>query len=278
MKEIALVLGGGGARGLAHVHVFQAFDDLGLRPAVIAGSSIGAIMGAGYAAGMTAGEIRDHAVATFGNRSQVLSRLWRLRPDDFRSFIRNAPRLGELNAQRILQAFLPDRLPDSFEELQIPLKVTATDFYGNSLTVIETGPLLPGIAASAAIPAIFRPEIVAGRFHVDGGIANPVPFDLVAGPDRIVVAVDVIGSPQGDVTKMPSRMEAAFGASQLMMQSILNLKLKLHSPDLLVRPPVSEYRVLDFLHAEAIIERTAPVREEVRAGLEKLLQSEQLAG
>ncbi|MEZ5801714.1 MAG: patatin-like phospholipase family protein [Nitratireductor sp.] len=62
MKEVALVLGGGGARGLAHIHVLEAFDDLGVKPAIIAGSSIGAIMGAGYAAGMSSAEIREFSL------------------------------------------------------------------------------------------------------------------------------------------------------------------------------------------------------------------------
>lgn len=273
MKEVALVLGGGGARGMAHVHALQALDDLGVRPSVIAGSSIGAIMGAGYAAGMTGAEISDYAISAFGNSSQVMSRLWRLRPENFRSFIKHTPRFGELNAQRVLQAFLPATLPATFGELEIPLKVTATDFYGSALTVIEQGELLPAIAASAAIPAIFRPEIVNGRYHIDGGIANPVPFDLVADPDRIIVAIDVVGAPQGDNSKIPSRMEAAFGASQLMMQSMIQLKLQIHQPDLLVRPEVNDFRVLDFLHTEAIIERTKATRAEVRYRLERLLNA-----
>ena len=276
MKEIALVLGGGGARGLAHVHVLEAFDDLGVRPCVIAGSSIGAVIGAGYAAGMAGTEIRDHIIRVFSDRGEVMSRLWRLRPDNIRSVFTEAfQRFGELNAQRVLRAFLPEGIPERFDELQIPLKVTATDYYGNSSTVIDNGELIPAIAASIAIPAVFKPEIVGGRVHVDGGIANPVAFDLVEAPDRIVVAVDVIGVPQGDdPSRIPSRVEAAFGASQLLMQSLIRMKLKLHTPDLLVRPAVDEFRVLDFLRAQTIIDHTRPTRTEMRAQLERLLDAD----
>ncbi len=272
MKDVALVLGGGGARGLAHVHVLQAFDDLGIRPVVIAGSSIGAIMGAAYASGMSAREIEEHCLNVFGNRTEVMSRLWKLRPQTLRSmFLEVLPRLGELNIESVLRAFLPPDFPGTFAQLQIPLKLTATDFFGNSLTVIEDGDLLLAMAASAAIPAIFRPVMINGRVHIDGGIANPVAFDLVEAPNRIVVAVDVVGMPQGDGFTPPKRIEAAFGASQLMMQSLIEMKLRLHKPDILIRPEANEFRVLDFLHARKIIERTRGTREETRQKLDAVL-------
>jgi NTE family protein len=198
-----------------------------------------------------------------------------LRPGSIRAaFTETFQRFGELNAQKVLKAFMPEQIPGTFEELAIPLKTTSTDFYGNSMTVIDSGPLLPAIAASIAIPAIFKPEIVNGRVHIDGGIANPVAFDLVEAPGRIVVAVDVIGAPRGDdPSRIPSRMETAFGASQLLMHSVIRMKLQLHKPDLLVRPAVSQFRVLDFLHARAIIEHTTPTRVEARTKLARLLET-----
>ncbi|MGI9399823.1 MAG: patatin-like phospholipase family protein [Rhizobiaceae bacterium] len=273
MKEVALALGGGGARGIAHIQVLEALDDLQIRPVEIAGSSIGAIMGAGYAAGMSGAEMREYVIETFTNNAQVMSRLWRLRPDTLRDMFSQVPRIGELNAQKVLRAFLPHRIPETFEELEIPLKVTATDYYGCTLTVIEEGGLWPAIAASSAIPAVFRPEMINGRVHVDGGISNPVAFDLLEKRDRIVVAVDVVAAPKGEATRIPSRLEAAFGASQLMMQALTSFKLKLHQPDLLVRPAVEQFKVLDFLHAKEILEATSPTRSEVRTKLERILSS-----
>lgn len=274
MKEVALALGGGGARGIAHIQVLEAFDDLGIRPVVIAGSSIGAIMGAGYAAGMSGREIREYVIRTFTNRAQVMTRMWRLRPDTLRDMFSRVPRIGELNAQKVLRAFMPHTIPETFAELKIPLKVTATDYYGCSLTVIEEGVLWPAIAASAAIPAVFRPEMINGRVHIDGGISNPVAFDLLEKKDRIVVAVDVVAAPRGEPTKIPSRIEAAFGSSQLMMQSLTNFKLRFHQPDLLIRPAVEEFRVLDFLHAKEILEATESTRLEVCTKLERILNTE----
>ncbi|MCU0789872.1 MAG: patatin-like phospholipase family protein, partial [Nitratireductor sp.] len=235
MKEVALVLGGGGARGIAHIHVLRAFDDLGIKPCVIAGTSIGSVMGAGYAAGMSGDEIADYAVQTFSKRAEVMGRLWRLRPESFGAAIfGGTARMGEFNAQKVVRAFLPQSIPERFEDLAIPLKVTATDFFASTLTVLEKGDLVQAIAASSALPVLFRPEIIDGRVHVDGGFANPVPFDIVTAPGRLVVAVDVVGMPRGRDRNMPTRVEAAFGASQLLMHSITRLMLDKHKPDLLI--------------------------------------------
>ena len=273
MTEVALALGGGGARGLAHIHVLEAPDELGIRPVAIAGSSIGAIMGAGYASGMTGGQIRKYALKTLGNRTQVMSRLWQLRPDNFRGFFSSVQRFGELNGRKALRAFLPDTIPDSFSQLQIPLKITATDFFAAELKVLDEGDLWQAMAASAAIPSIFRPEIVDGRYMIDGGIINPVPFELVEAPGRIVIAVDVVGKPRGSDDRMPTRVESLFGASQLMMHAATQLKLRLHRPAIFIRPRINEFRVMDFLRAEAILERSKETRVEVRTKLEGLLRA-----
>src|SRR6056297_2563468 len=108
MTDIALVLGGGGARGLAHIHVLEAFDDLGIKPAVMAGSSIGAVMCAGYASGLSAAEIREFSISTFSNPREVMARLWQLRPATWQSLFKESlPRFGEMNALRVMETFLP---------------------------------------------------------------------------------------------------------------------------------------------------------------------------
>ena len=274
MTKLALVLGGGGARGIAHVHVLEALDDLGLRPDIITGASIGSIIGAGYASGMSGAEIGEYFVKTFSDPKEVAMRMWQLRPDSIRSiFTETLPRFGELNAQKVMRAFLPSGLPETFDALDIPLKVVAADFYGNRQVVIDSGKLIPALAASAAIPVIFKAEVLNGTVLVDGGIVNPVPFDLVSTLDHIVLAVDVVGIPVDKGSEIPSRISAGFGASQLLMQSITNLKLEHHRPDIFIRPEVSEFRVLDFLKADQILERTKGTRQEVRTKLERILNA-----
>jgi NTE family protein len=270
--SFGIAFGGGGARGLAHIHVIEALDELGIEPAAIAGSSIGAIMGAGMAAGMKGREIHEYARAILGTRAQVASRMWRARPGTFAEAMEGGLRVSQFNVERILKAFLPEAVPETFAELKIPLKVTATDFFGHQLAVFSEGDLHSALAASAAIPAVFRPVTRDGRILIDGGIYNPVPFDLIEHDADIIIAIDVVGAPTDDERKRPTSVDLMFGATQLMMQSIIANKLQQCRPDILIRPPVSRFRVLDFLKIDAVMAETAAVKDEVKRAVEAALQ------
>ena len=264
----AVAFGGGGARGLAHIHVIEALDDLGIRPVAISGSSIGAIMGAGMAAGMSGRDVRQHADSVLADRAEAATRMWRARPGSFAEMVAGGIRIGQFNVERILRAFLPAAIPDRFEGLQIPLLVTATDFYRHGETVLESGDLYQALAASAAIPALFRPVVHDGRILVDGGISNPVPFDLLEGKADIVVAIDVVGAPVGEPHGRPNALDLMFGASQIMMQSIITLKLQRARPQILLRPPVSHFRVLDFLKVDRVMAETESIKDELKRAVE----------
>lgn len=273
-RRIGVALGGGGARGLAHIHVLAAFDDLGLKPAHIAGSSIGAIMGAAYASGMSGAEIHAFALQSFASPRALAARIWATRPPNFREFWADGGfRLGQLNARRVLDAFLPAGIAERFEDLSIPLTVMATDFYAKRELAIRTGDLASALAASAALPAVFRPVRRDGLVLLDGGIYSPLPFDQLRDVCDIVLAVDVNGGPEGDVGKLPSPIEAMIGASQLMQQSLVETKLLIDPPDVLFRPPVARYGVLEFLKTRTILAETASLREEVKQSLGRLLDS-----
>jgi NTE family protein len=268
-----IAFGGGGARGLAHIHVIEALDELGIRPVAIAGSSIGAIMGAGMAAGLTGRDIREHAHSILTRRAEVASRMWRARPGTVAEMMEGGFRVGQFNVERILNAFLPDAVPDTFAELEIPLKVTATDFFGHRLVVIEGGDLHSALAASAAIPAMFRPVVRDGRVLIDGGIYNPVPFDLIDHKADITIAIDVVGAPTDTERKRPTTVDLMYGATQLMMQSIIASKLAQCRPDILIRPPVSRFRVLDFMKVDAVLAETASVKDEVKRAIETAIEA-----
>ncbi|MBL8582003.1 MAG: patatin-like phospholipase family protein [Rhizobiaceae bacterium] len=267
MPTVALALGGGGARGLAHIHVLDALDELGVRPVAVAGSSIGALIGAGMAAGMSGRDIYGHAKEVLGRRTEVASRIWRARPDSFAQMMAGGFRIGQFDVERILRAFLPD-LPATFEGLQVPLMVTATDYFGHKLAILHDGDLYSALAASAAIPALFKPVSRNGVVYIDGGIYNPVPFDLVLGRADITVAVDVVGAPERMEARAPGGIDLMFGATQLMMQSIIAGKLVQSQPDVLLRPPVSRFRVLDFLKLDSVMSETAAVKEETKRALD----------
>ncbi len=274
MTAVALALGGGGARGIAHIHVLEAFDDLGVKPVAIAGSSIGSMMGAGYAAGMSGRDVREYAVATLSRASEIASRLWGVRAGGLRDlFGSGGPRIGEFDIHAVMKAFLPEAVPATFGELEIPLKVVVADFYAIEQRVIDAGDLTSALAASAAIPVLFHPQVIDERVMVDGGLINPVPFDVVADEADVVVAVDVVGAPTGANPAIPKRVELAFGTMQMLMQTITNLKLETYQPDLLIRPAVSEYRVLEFHKVEEILRTTEATRNETKRRLERLLEA-----
>jgi NTE family protein len=266
--SVALALGGGGARGLAHIHVIETLDELGITPVAISGSSIGAIMGAAVAAGMTGGEIRDYAAQLLSSKAEVASRVWRAQPMKLAKLMDNGFHLGGFNAEAILHEFLPGDIPETFAQLRIPLHVTGTDFYGHKLAVLNSGDLVSAIAGSIALPAVFRPVQREGITLIDGGLYNPVPYDVLEGMADIIVAVDVVGVPGPSNRAMPTTMEVLFGTSQLMMHSIMEMKLQSSQPDILLRPTVGQFRVLDFLRMETIMQQTAPIRDELKRELD----------
>jgi NTE family protein len=267
-----VAFGGGGARGLAHIHIIEALDELGIRPVAIAGSSIGAIMGAGMASGMTGAEIHAYARSILGSRAEVATRMWRSRPGTIAEAMQSGIRVSQFNIERILKAFLPEAIPETFAGLKIPLKVTATDYFGHKLAVLEEGDLHLALAASAAIPAVFRPVTHEERVLIDGGIYNPVPFDLIEKEADIIIAVDVVGAPSEAERKHPTTVDLMYGASQLMMQSIIANKLRQHPPDILIRPNVSKYRVLEFLKIEALMAETVEIKDELKRAVEKAVE------
>jgi NTE family protein len=263
--RIGLALGGGGARGIAHLHVLQALDDLGLRPAHVAGSSIGALIGAGCASGMRAREITAHVLDALATPRIAAGRLWHSRPASLAEFLADGGlRIGQLNAERLVTAFLPARVPSRIEDMPIRLSVMATSFFEGEELSIETGDTASAVGASIAIPSLFRPVRRGGRVLVDGGIANPLPFDVVARTCDFVIACDVTGGPEPGAAPMPTPLEAMIGASQIMMSAVIRAKLTSGAPDIFLQPPVSRYRVLDFLRARTILAETEPLREEAR--------------
>lgn len=270
--SFALALGGGGARGLAHIHVIEALDELGIRPTAIAGSSIGAIMGAALASGMAGRDIHAYARSVLGKPTEVASRMWQSRPG-LRDAVKRGVRFTQFDVERVLAAFLPAELPETFAELKIPLTVTATDYFGHCLHTIRDGHLASALAASAAIPAVFQPVRRDGRLLIDGGIYNPVPFDLLRGTADIVIAIDVVGAPFEGLRAKPSAIDLMYGCSQLMMQSIIASKLEHERPDILLRPPVSRFRVLDFLKIDAVMAETVSIRDDLKRAIEEAVEA-----
>ncbi|MBZ8133471.1 patatin-like phospholipase family protein [Afifella sp. IM 167] len=272
--NIGLVLGGGGARGMAHILVCEVFDELGVKPAQIAGTSIGAIIGLGYASGMSGREMREASLEFFAQKREIYSRLWQARPIGVGDIFRGRLLQAQFDPLRVLDMFVPgiERTPETFEELAIPLKVVSCDFYGWCETIMDHGPIRPAVAASIAIPSVFKPVLINGRLQIDGGAVNPLPIDLCLEQD-LIIASDVAGGPTGDADKTPGLLETIIGTAQISMQAVQAEKLKRRKPDILFRPAINDFFVLDFLKTDQILAMNEPLKDDLKRRMEHMVDS-----
>jgi NTE family protein len=271
-KTFALALGGGGARGIAHIAVLEALDELGQKPVAIAGTSIGSLIGAAYASGMSGKDIRRFVVALAHDRSQVFRKLIATRAGTFANLFNIGFGSATLvDAEKFCEQFLPDQVPDDFSALEIPLTVIATDLYRRKQAVFSSGPLKPALAASIALPTVMRPVVVDDRVLIDGGATNPLPFDQLRERADVVIAVDISGEPVEERHDIPNPWECLLNTVLVMGNAITAEKVKHGAPDLMVRPKVGAFRATDFLQASAILRASEPAKAEVKEKLKALL-------
>jgi NTE family protein len=270
-RRIGLALGAGGAKGIAHVLALEAFDQAGLRPHAIAGSSIGAIIGAVYAAGYSAKAIRNHLLGLFRDRPDVMARVFRARAGSFSDIFSGA--LGaaiQMDGEALLREFWPPSMPERFSDLRIPFVAVSTDYHGRKAATHAEGFLRRAVAASLAVPGLVRPVEIDKRLHIDGVVANPLPFDVLPPDCDVIIAIDVVGGPEpSDALVYPTALEATLGAFQIMQARIVDAKIatagdKLH----VVRPAITQFASLDFFAARRILQAAEPIRAKVAAILE----------
>lgn len=265
--NIGLALGGGAARGLAHIAIMESMDDLGVKPHVIAGTSIGAYIGSGYAAGLTGLQIREHALATLGSTRAIMARLWRLRARNFGDLVTSFTSM-QMESENVLRAFMPDEVPETFEELKIPLHVTSTDYYAWQEILYSSGALLPALAASIAIPNVFKPVIFRDRLMIDGGAVNPLPMNHATHETDILIAVDVNGAPQpSHHLDIPTSVELNMTAAQILMNSVIAHKLAVHRPQIYVKPKLDDLGAFDFHKARYILKMGDKEKDEFKRKL-----------
>ncbi|HMM45726.1 MAG TPA: patatin-like phospholipase family protein [Candidatus Macondimonas sp.] len=293
--RVGLALGSGSARGLAHVGVLRALDEAGIKVDFIAGTSMGAVIGAIYATGKLDGLTE--------------------RNFDWKSIVSLLdpvfPRSGLIDGQKIID-FVRAHVPAArIEDLPIPFQTVATDIMTGEQVALGTGDLIEAVRASISVPGIFTPVRSNGRILVDGGLVNPVPVSVVRamGADR-VIAVDLNHDIVARRTSYPQRRVEALSPNPTMARLLANLQamgspvlaqfeawlhqeplpgifdvllasiyimqarvtqasLRQDRPDILIRPPLGSVRFMEFDRAEEIVEigyRSATEQLARRAG------------
>ncbi|HHB82057.1 MAG TPA: patatin-like phospholipase family protein [Devosia sp.] len=252
--KIGIALGGGAARGLTHIPFIEAMDELGLKPARIAGTSIGALLGAGWAAGIKGTDLREYAHDYLGSMRSIVGRIWNTRIKTLSSVIKNSMTM-QLDALEVIRSFIPEELPSQFDELKTPLFTIATDFNTWHQVVHHHGDIRCAVAASIAIPSVFRPVEFDGRLLVDGSVVNPLPLDIASRDVDILVGVDVNGSPSdAQKNQEPSLIDVGIGSAQILMHGLISHNLAAFPPDVYIRPHVKAVGALEFWRGKEIIE------------------------
>jgi len=241
--KIGLALGGGGAKGISHIAFLKVFDELGIRPSVVAGTSIGALVGAFYASGMTASRIEDVIVGLslieMGAMVDlsIRGRSGLIRGTKFTDFLRR--HLGRA----------------AFSDMAIPLRIVAADFWKRSQVVFRSGDVADAVRASVSIPGILEPVVLDGRVLIDGGAVNPLPCDVIRRESDIVVAIDVLGEKapgDGDKGK-PNIFESILSTFQIMETAIVENRMRVSPPDIYIKPRLENIRVMEFYRARDIL-------------------------
>jgi len=253
--RIGMALGGGSARGLSHISYIEAMDEMGVRPAVIAGTSIGALIGAGWACGMRGQDIREHAMEVLGTMRSITGRLWSTQMRGIKQILSTGLSM-QLEAEHVVEAFLPTGFPETFRDLRTPLYIVATDFASWHQVVFHAGPLRPAIAGSIAIPSLFRPVRYDGHLLVDGGVVNPLPLDVAEADTDILVGIDVNGEPGEHLesARLPSAIDIGLGSAQIMMHQMIAQTIAAFPPDLYFRPHLRDFGAYEYWRVREILE------------------------
>jgi len=280
--SIGLALGGGAARGLAHIVVLEALDELGIKPSFVAGCSIGALLGAAYASGLSGREIREHALSVLGSPGAAARSLfWPGNKEEPATPINlGLFRPVSLNGLGLVRLVSPPGIAKRVEDTPIPFAVSTTDFHAGREVTITTGNMEAAIAASIAIPGVIEAPRLNGRVMIDGAYTNPVPMDQVRerGCD-ILVAVDVTGLPvEKPSEKVPGPTELMLGSTQILQKEITRLKSEAAGPDVMIIPAIDRFGAHEFLKIREILAAAEPERDRLKRQLEPLLAGHRNGG
>lgn len=229
--KYGIALGGGGARGYAHLGVLQALEEKGIKPDIIAGTSAGAITGAYIAAGKSPRE----AFELFSEHKLI----------DFVQV--KMPKTGLMNLDRLKNSLSKDISVDDLKDLKIPFYVTVSDISNGKVEYINEGPLVKLVQASASIPVLFSPVEIDGKMYSDGGLLDNVPVEPLQDICKKIIAVNI--SPIQKTDRVKNLIQIAARTFHLSVNSTIH-ELE-ERCDLIIEPKeLSEFDILDASRAD----------------------------
>lgn len=257
-RKAALVLAGGGARGVAHIGAIEELESQGFEISAVAGTSMGALVGGVYASGHLE-PFKEWLCAL--DKYKVFSLV------DFALSTE-----GLVKGDRVMKA-MKELVPDvKIEKMPVPFAAVAADLLTGREVVLERGGLYDAIRASISIPSVFKPVRRNGQVLIDGGTVNPLPLNRVRREEGdMLVAVDVsapFGAPVPETRVSLNYYKVLIASSEIMQQHITQLMCRLHKPDILVEMPADSYGIFEFYRSKELIEAG---RMATRAALEHML-------
>ena len=256
-RKAALVLAGGGARGVAHIGAIEELESQGFEITSVAGTSMGALVGGVYASGH---------LEPFKEWMRALDKYKVFSLVDFALSTE-----GLVKGDRVMEA-MKELVPDmEIEQMPVPFTAVAADLLTGSEVVLDKGGLYDAIRASISIPSVFRPVHREGQVLVDGGTVNPLPLNRVKRAEGVLlIAVDVSArfgaNPAQRANASLNYYKVLIASSQIMQQRITQLMSRLYKPDIMVEMPADSFGMFEFYHSDEIIEAG---REATRAALER---------
>ena len=235
--KLGLALGGGAARGFAHIGVIQVLEEAGLRPDFVAGTSAGSVVAALYASGKTGAQLQQ--IGESMEEAAITD--WTL--PVFNSGILRGDALAKYVNQQVGGR--------AIENMTLPLGIVATDLYSGEMMVFQKGDTGKAVRASSAVPAIFQPVKISGRSYVDGGLVSPVPVRAARSMGaQVVLAIDISSPP--DSSGSDNTITVLLQTASIMGKSINAFELK--EADVVVRPDLRAVSSADFSSRKKAIE------------------------
>jgi len=235
--KLGLALGGGAARGFAHIGVIQVLEEAGLRPDFVAGTSAGSVVAALYASGKTGAQLQQ--IGESMEEAAITD--WTL--PVFNSGILRGDALAKYVNQQVGGR--------AIENMTVPLGIVATDLYSGEMMVFQKGDTGKAMRASSAVPAIFQPVKISGRSYVDGGLVSPVPVRAARSMGaQVVLAIDISSPP--DSSGSDNTITVLLQTASIMGKSINAFELK--EADVVVRPDLRAVSSADFSSRKKAIE------------------------